>query len=88
MILEGKDIPVHYYGPSTASDNTFDHLRRLFEISILVRENASGITKTLRAEGIQRERLAADLRHLQEAYRWAAAIFQDAALEIDERLGQ
>lgn len=87
MILEAKAIPDHYYGSSSVSDNSFDELQRLFKISILLRQNIAAITDALRAEGVHREQLVVDLRHLREAYRWAITIFQDATKEIDERIG-
>jgi hypothetical protein len=86
-ILEAKVIPDHYYGPSSVSDNTFDRLQRILEISILVRENAAAVSEALRAGGPHREQLAADLDRLRHAHRWAATIFRDATTEIDKEVG-
>jgi hypothetical protein len=42
-ILGKKEIPWHYFGPTSVSDNRFESTRRLIEIMILIRENCDEI---------------------------------------------
>ena len=44
-ILEGKELPHRYYGNSSISDNVFEKINRLIEISFLVQENESEVLK-------------------------------------------
>lgn len=40
-ILEEKELPGRYYGTSSISDNVFDKMNQLLELSFLVQENKS-----------------------------------------------
>ena len=81
-ILETKALPESYFGSSSASNNIFEELQRLLEIAIIVKENATAIAESSKAE-VRGQRLLTDLRHLQEAYRLPMTIFQDASEEIE-----
>lgn len=85
VILETKNVPYHYYGPSTASDNMFDSLRRIAEMSILIKENKTSIIESLKCgdESYQRQ-LINDLSHVRNNYRAAESSFEDAIKDIDE----
>lgn len=43
QLLSGKQIPDHYFGFSSVSDNPFDSTTRLMKISILIQENLEEI---------------------------------------------
>jgi hypothetical protein len=80
------------------SDNIFGQLSRLLELTILIRENKAQITAALRANRAHKpvskddfcriSQLENDLSRLRSGYRWASEIFQDAAKELDEEIGE
>jgi hypothetical protein len=98
VILEEKRVPDHYYGPSSVSDNIFGQLSRLLQLIILIRENKAQITEALRANMAHKpvseddfcriSQLENDLSQLRSGYRWASKIFEDAAKELDEEIGE
>jgi hypothetical protein len=60
QLLSTKQIPEHYFGVASTSDNRFDRVRRLMEISILIQENhgelKSQISKCEQSEKTQIEK--------------------------------
>jgi hypothetical protein len=90
VILEEKKVP--------DQDNIFGQLSRLLQLTILIRENKAQITEALRANRAHKPvseddfcrigQLENDLSRLRSGYRWASKIFQDAAKELDEEIGE
>ena len=92
-LLGGKQIPDHYFGYSSASDNAFDEIHRLMRISILVRENldelkSPGPEPTNETEWEAQARsfdvLAQDLARLADALECVARRFHAEALEVTD----
>jgi len=82
-ILEFKRVPDRYYGPTSVSDNIFDRVHRLIEISILIQENQAEIAEQLRADG--HERIREDLYRVHEAIRYTEdCLFKQAKDQIDK----
>jgi serine/threonine-protein kinase RIO1 len=74
--LEDKEIPGNYYGLTSVSDNIFDMMHRLLEISILVREYDKYIIDT--AQSVGKQEMDRDLRMLEYAFKHASYFFRDA----------
>ena len=55
-ILSGKEIPWHYFGASSASDNPFEQVERTLKHAILLREYEKDILSE--AQNIDHERRA------------------------------
>lgn len=62
LVLEDKRIPANYFGPTFASDNMFDAMGRLLDISVLAAEFKNYIEETAQTTG--REEMYEDLRSL------------------------
>ncbi|MBN2320367.1 MAG: hypothetical protein JXR49_14895 [Acidobacteria bacterium] len=78
--LEQKKIPDSYYGPTTVSDNVFNALERLIEITFLASENEDSIIETANSKGlIDMDR---DLKTLIKELNYATSFFTDNAKNI------
>jgi hypothetical protein len=77
--LEDKKIPSTYFGFTSASDNMFDAMGRLLEISVLAVEYQSHIKKTTQSAG--QEEMYKDLLKLEEDLEQAMYFFKR---KIDE----
>jgi hypothetical protein len=64
-VLEDKQVPYYYYGPTSAHDNMFDYFGRLIEIVVLVEEYQVDIRKKLGS--VECEELYQDLRRLEDS---------------------
>lgn len=60
--LEDKNLPGHYYGPSSISDNLFDQMTRLVEISKLAIEYKEEILSL--SESVSLKELTHELNNL------------------------
>ena len=78
LALQDKRVPDHYYGPTSVSNNVFEHVRRLMEISILTEENEATICDVAGANDNGRS-IREDLRRLQGMLELAASYFGDRA---------
>jgi hypothetical protein len=83
-LLGAKQVPNDYFGFSSVSDNVFDSVRRLMEISILIRENSDEIGAGLRdpelCQELRREHMVAD------ALAWVANRFHSERDEVSRLL--
>ena len=79
--LQDKHIPDHYYGPTSVSDNMFEQMRRLMEISILTEENEAAVCDVARSND-NRRALWDDLHRLEDMLEGAAKYFTDRAQRI------
>jgi hypothetical protein len=80
-ILGKKEIPWHYYGATSVSDNRFDATTRLMEIAILIRENRDEITAAHSQE------LREELRRVAEALEAIGRDFLAGSREVAELAG-
>lgn len=78
--LEDKQIPADYYGLTSASDNIFDAIQRLLEISILVREFDKHIMD--KAGTVGKKEMDRDLGALEDALKRISHVFSDAIEDI------
>jgi hypothetical protein len=68
QLLSAKQIPEHYFGVASVSDNPFDRVRRLMEISILIQENRAELKSRLRnCEQPEKTQIQEELRLLSSA---------------------
>lgn len=80
LVLEEKQVPSNYYGPTSASDNLFDHLVRPLKIWIVAREFGADIKRAAEVEGP--EAILRDLARLEDELEGPATMFRDAATEV------
>jgi hypothetical protein len=80
-ILGKKEIPWHYYGPTSVSDNRFDATTRLMEIAILIQENRDEI------RAAHSQELCEELRGVAEALEAVGRGFLAGSREIAELAG-
>ena len=78
--IENKQIPETYFGVTSASDNMFDAMSRLIEISVLAVNYEKEIREIALSMG--REEMYADLRHLEEALDQASYFFRETKEEL------
>ena len=79
-LLQDKNIPGHYYGELSISDNTFDRTHRLLEIMILVLEfNSEKEWKTVNPKDLIR-----DINQLTEDIDWLSDYLSDQKNKIKE----
>lgn len=78
--LEDKRIPSNYFGPTSASDNMFDAMGRLLDISVLVVEFKNHIEETAQITG--REEMYKDLRRLEADLKQAMYFFERKIEEL------
>jgi hypothetical protein len=79
-VLEAKEIPAHYFGVSSASDNMFDAMGRLLEIAVLVREFENQLKET--ALSLGPEKMQDDLRTLEQALERAQSFFGQSIHQV------
>ena len=79
-ILEAKEIPAHYFGVSSASDNMFDAMGRLLEIAVLVREFEDQVKETARSLGPSQ--MCDDLRTLEQGLKKAQSFFEKSIHQV------
>ncbi len=80
-ILGTKQIPDHYFGYSSISDNVFDRIHRLMKISILIRENSDEIKIQLRSPELE-EKVRRELHGVTKALEYVARQFHEESLEV------
>lgn len=80
--LESKEIPSHYYGFTSASDNMFEAMGRLMQISVLVAEYKDHIRGT--SQSVGREDMREDLQQLEIQLEDAARSFKRRSEEVRE----
>jgi hypothetical protein len=78
--LENKKIPSHYYGFTSASDNMFESMGRLIQISVLAVEYKDHIRET--SQSVGREDMYRDLQSLEEQLEDAARFFKRRSEEV------
>jgi hypothetical protein len=84
-LLGAKRIPDDYFGFTSVSDNVFDSVRRLMEISILIRENSDEIGAGLRDPELCQE-LRRELHMVSDALAYVANRFHSERDEVSRLL--
>lgn len=80
--LENKKIPANYYGFTSASDNMFESMGRLIQISVLVAEYKDHIREI--SQSVGREDMREDLKQLEFQLEDAARSFKRTSEEVRE----
>lgn len=83
--LEDKEIPSEYHGCTSVSDNMFEGMGRLLQISVLTIEYKNHIKET--AQSVGREAMYSDLRRLEEDLEQASAFFKRQINEVQTLYG-
>jgi len=83
--LENKKIPSESYGFTSVSDNMFESMGRLLEISVLTIGCKNHIRET--AQSVGREAMYSDLRRLEEALEQASNFFKRQIEEVQTLYG-
>src|SRR5262245_15938117 len=81
-IIGSKRIPDRHFGPSSVSDNSFDGIRRLMQISILVQENSDEITREMEHDAELRGEIRKDLYRVAQALQDVARQFDNASAQV------
>lgn len=85
QILEGKNLPAHYYGLTSVSDTRVEELHRLLEIACLSREYSNEFLSAAKTEVGFGERVLTDLGELMSRLEGARHSL-DYEIESSERL--
>lgn len=82
--LSDKEVPSHYFGMTSASDNMFDALNRLLQISVLAVEYDRDIKESAKFFGWQE--MCGDLWRLVEEIESASLFFKEQSQKIKQLL--
>ncbi len=80
QVLEDKKIPSEYYGLTSVSDNMFESMNRLLEISVLVIEYEKHIKEI--AQSVGREEMSRDLLRLGKLLEQTSDFFKRKVEEV------
>jgi hypothetical protein len=87
-ILGKKEIPWHYFGPTSVSDNRFESARRLMEIMILICENCDEIRAEMTRSHELHEKCLLELHQVAEALEAVGQNFLAQSQKVAELANQ